>query len=131
MTEDHLLVVADFAFFLGESAPKRRRDAQQPEPGRRDQHAANLLRRTIQLHSLIAWAEDGVALESGHFPKTVEVVAGTAVVDADDPGLRVLVGHDQNGIGVEYGQGTQDNGVYDGEESGVGGDADGKGEKDG
>jgi len=80
MAEDHLLIAADFAIFFSESAAERGRNAQQSEPRGRDQHPADLLRRTIQLHNLIAWGEHGLALESRHFSKTVEIVPGTAVV---------------------------------------------------
>jgi hypothetical protein len=36
-----------------------------------DYFAANLLRRTVQLHCLIARMEDGLALKNGHFSKAV------------------------------------------------------------
>src|SRR6516164_4867335 len=131
MAEDDLLIGSDFAFLRREGAAKSGRNMQQLEPRGCDQHAANLLRRTVQLHCLIARTEDGLALKNGHFSKAVEVVTGATVVGPDYTGFGVFVGRDQDGIRVRYRQRAQDDGVYDGEESSVGGDADGKSEKHG
>jgi hypothetical protein len=89
----------------------------------------NPLRQSIQLHGLIPLPKHRLALKSRQFAESIEVVTGTAVVNPDDAGLGVFVGHQQDGIGVGDRQRSQNDGVYDGEESGVGSDTDGKREK--
>src|SRR5438045_6732120 len=100
MAEDDLLLAADFAFLWRERAAKHRSDAQQRKPGGRHAHGANLLRRAIQIHGLIAFTKKGLAFKRSHFLEAIKIIAGRAVIGTSDSGLGVIVGHYKDGAGV-------------------------------
>ena len=122
VAQNGLLVGAGFALGIGKGAAVGRRDAQQPEQGRRRQHAGDALRRALDIDRPAGGAEQRLLRENVDVAKAVVVVARGAVVAEIGARLRVAIGHQQDGARVRHRERPQQHRVHHREGGGVRGD---------
>jgi hypothetical protein len=131
VAQDDLLVVAHFAFGVGEGTAEDRRRAQDAEQRRRRAHAAQLLRHAVDAHRIEPIGEQALFFQRGQRLAPIEV--GRHVVRQDVVGGdgRVDVAQADQPIGFGHGQRPEQHGVDHREDGDIGAETDGQRHNDG